>query len=108
VTEWFGSRNRIGMVHFRNCVTLTPAQHFVETFIDDGACDMLGCMQALQHHGYSGGLDPDHTPRLLGDGADTTIGWTLALGYMAALRDVVGGAGKRAERRQASIARHKL
>ena len=32
--------------------------------------------------------DPDHTPHLLGDAVDTPTGWTLALGYIAALRDV--------------------
>ena len=36
----------------------------------------------------SGGVDPDHTPHLLGDDADDPLGWTLAMGYIAALRDV--------------------
>ena len=128
VIEWFGSRQRIGMVHFRNCISSPIAagegssggagsqqqhqhQHrFVETFIDDGACDMWHCMAALQRNGYLGGLDPDHTPRMLGDTPDTTVGWSLALGYMAALRDVAAGSRSRAGRRRTaqSLARYKL
>ena len=87
VTEHFGGLDRVGMVHFRNCITKTPYLEFVETFIDDGQCDMQGCMRALVSAGYSGGVDPDHTPRMTNDSADTHIGWGLALGYIAALRD---------------------
>jgi hypothetical protein len=36
----------------------------------------------------SAGVDPDHTPHLLDDETDTPLGWTLCLGYIAALRDV--------------------
>ena len=33
--EYFGSRNRIGMVHFRN-VTVVQAGHYIEEFVDEG------------------------------------------------------------------------
>ena len=75
-------------VHFRNVRVGQPRLRFVEEFVDGGEADMRGCMAALIAHEYGGGIDPDHTPTLLHDTADTALGWTLALGYIAALRDV--------------------
>ena len=83
------------MVHFRNVIVVqAPGQcssghiHYIETFVNEGDADMAACMCALVKTGYSGGVDPDHTPHLLEDSMDTPLGWTLALGYIAALRDV--------------------
>ena len=100
-SRYFGSRQRIGMVHFRNVVVVQALGtsvagasskhqehlHYIETFVNEGDADMAACMSALVRTGYTGGVDPDHTPHLLDDDADTPLGWTLALGYIAALRD---------------------
>ena len=85
VLRHFGGRDRIGMVHFRNVRTQEPSRRYVETFIDEGQCDMAACMDALGEVGYRGGVDPDHTPGIGGD-ADGRQGWAYAVAYMRALR----------------------
>jgi D-mannonate dehydratase len=66
VIEYFGSRQRIGMVHFRNVVVVSPPApaapgqgqiHYIETFIDEGDADMAACMSALVRNGYAGGAE---------------------------------------------------
>ncbi|MBN1400519.1 MAG: mannonate dehydratase [Anaerolineae bacterium] len=84
-----GGRDRIGTVHFRNVRVETPRYKYLETFHDEGEADLLACMQAFHDVGYDGMLDPDHTPGLTDDTADTRIGWTLAIGGMIALRNAV-------------------
>lgn len=83
----FGARDRIAIVHFRNVRVEVPKERYVETFIDQGDCDMLACMKALQDVGYTGMLDPDHTPAIQEDTPDTRMGWAFAIGHMIALRD---------------------
>lgn len=85
VLRYFGDRDRIGMVHFRNVRLEEPGRRYVETFIDGGQCDMAACMEALYEVGYSGGVDPDHTPGIEGDD-DGRQGWAYAVAYMRALR----------------------
>ena len=87
--RYFGSRNRIGTVHFRNVKVEIPRFKYVETFHDDGECDMFACVQAFHDVGYDGMLDPDHTPGILGDTPDTRIGWAFAIGQMVAIRNAV-------------------
>ena len=84
--HYFGRRNRIGMVHFRNVRVQIPCYKYIETFIDDGDCDMLAAMSALKSVGYKGGLDPDHTPSIISDTVDTRMGWAFAIGHIRALR----------------------
>ena len=86
VTRELAARDRIGAVHFRNVRVLEPAVRYLETFVDAGDADMPGCMQALVDAGYSGGVDPDHTPRLTADDDQARAGWALAIGYMIGLR----------------------
>lgn len=107
IIGFLGRQQRIGMVHFRNVIlvrtpfassaTVPPENlahiHYIETFVNEGDADMAACMNALVQTGYTGGVDPDHTPHLLEDDVDTPLGWTLALGYIAALRDVYCSAG---------------
>ncbi len=82
-------RDRIGTVHFRNVRVEAPQYKYVETFIDEGECDMLACMRAFKEVGYTGMLDPDHTPGVSGDTADTRVGWAFAIGQMIAMRHAV-------------------
>lgn len=89
--HYFGARDRIGTVHFRNVRVEVPRYKYVETFIDEGDCDMFACMQALAEVGYDGMLDPDHTPGVTGDTTDTRIGWAFAIGQMVAMRNAVEG-----------------
>jgi len=89
--RYFGQRDRIGTVHFRNVRVEVPRYKYLETFIDEGDCDMLACMRAFNEVDYEGMLDPDHTPGISGDTTDTRIGWAFAVGHMLALRKAVEG-----------------
>ena len=84
--RYFGERDRIATVHFRNVCVNEPLYKYTETFIDQGECDMRACMRAFADVGYSGGIDPDHTPGITADSEESRIGWAFAIGHMIALR----------------------
>lgn len=84
--RYFGGRGRIHHVHFRNVRVRTPYTQYVETFHDEGQCDMPAAMRALQEVGYSRLILPDHTPEFSGDTPMSEMGWAFAVGYMQALR----------------------
>ncbi len=85
--EYFGARQRLGTVHFRNVRTIEPHYKYVETFHDDGDADLYACMRAFFAVGYRGQIDPDHTPGLIDDEVGTRAGWALAIGQIAAMRN---------------------
>ena len=57
--HYFGGRDRIGTVHFRNVQVEIPRYKYLETYHDDGDCDMAACMQAFP----GCGLSRPHRPR---------------------------------------------
>ena len=81
--RYFGSRDKIHHVHFRNIKGAVP--RFQESFIDDGDVDMLEALRAYAEVGYTGTIMPDHTPRVVGDSPWGARGRAYALGYMRAL-----------------------
>jgi mannonate dehydratase len=83
--RYFGRRDRINHVHFRNVRVQVPYFKYTETFHDDGEADLLACMKAFREVGYSRLIIPDHTPEIAGDTVASQIGWAWALGYMRAL-----------------------
>jgi mannonate dehydratase len=86
--RWFGRRDQINHVHFRNVVMKVPREVYVETFIDAGDNDMRACLRALHETGYPRLVHPDHVPTLPGD-TGRRGGWGYAIGQMQAmLRDV--------------------
>ena len=85
----FGGRDRIAIVHYRNVRVDIPRFMYTELFIDEGECDMGACMQAFHDVGYTGMLDPDHSPGISGDSWDNRIGWALAFGHIIGLRSAV-------------------
>ena len=91
--EYFGKKNVITFVHFRN--VRGYRQHFNETFIDDGQMDMARLMQILYDTGYKGPLRPDHVPTMAGDSNSfpgySTIGTLFAIGYIRGLIDAARG-----------------
>lgn len=87
--RWLGQRDRIGAVHFRNVHVEVPFERYVETFLDEGDCDMPACMRALHEVKFAGMLEPDHTPGIHGDTSDTWIGWAFAIGQIIALRNAI-------------------
>ena len=89
--KWFGGRDQINHVHFRNVLMQVPRERYVETFIDTGDNDMLACLRALHATGYPRLLHPDHVPTLAGD-PGRRGGWGYAVGQMKAmLRQVSAG-----------------
>ncbi len=85
--RYFGGRNKIFYVHFRNVTAPVPS--FSETFLDDGYVDMLEAMRAYRDVGFDGPMIDDHVPHVVGDSARQERSHAYAMGYMKALRDVV-------------------
>jgi mannonate dehydratase len=88
--RYFGSRDCINHVHFRNVRTITPVLDYTEVFIDEGDTDMLAAMKAFHEVGYSRMLVPDHSPIIAGDHHELGA-WGYALGYIKALRHTAEG-----------------
>jgi len=64
VCRWFGERDRINHVHYRNVRVRTPSLQYTEVFPDEGEVDMLAVMKELVRQGYPRALYPEH-PRAL-------------------------------------------
>ena len=78
--RYFGERNKIFKVHFRNVDQ--PLPHFVETFVDNGYQDMYHVAKALREVDFNGVLIPDHIPSMAGD---HRVGTAYTIAYMNAL-----------------------
>ena len=83
--RYFGERNRIHHVHFRNVRTEIPRLKYIETFHDEGDIDMRAAMAMFEKAGYRYLIVPDHTPELPGDNDRRMGGWAMAIGYMKGL-----------------------
>jgi mannonate dehydratase len=64
VCRWFGERDRINHVHYRNVRVRTPYVDYTEVFPDEGQVDMFAVMKELVRMKYARGLYPEH-PRAL-------------------------------------------
>jgi mannonate dehydratase len=79
VIRYFGSREKIFNVHFRNIKG--GFLNFQETFVDDGDVDMLACLRVYQEVGYEGMIMPDHVPGIpIPDGGRIAFAYTF--GYI--------------------------
>jgi mannonate dehydratase len=78
--HYFGEREKIFKVHFRN--VNTPLPHFVETFLDNGYMDMYKVMKALREVNFKGVVIPDHIPGMTNN---HRVGTAYTIGYMKAL-----------------------
>lgn len=87
VIRWFGERNKIFNVHFRNITGKKLA--FEETFPDEGDIDMLEAARVYSEVGYSGMLMPDHAPKISGENADT-VAFAYCYGYIRAVLQSIG------------------
>lgn len=83
VIRYFGRRNELFYVHFRDVDGTVPAFH--ETFVDEGNYDSLEIMRLLDDVGFSGMMIPDHTPHLAGDTDWEHRGRAHAIGYLSGL-----------------------
>jgi mannonate dehydratase len=64
VARYFGSRDRINHVHFRNVKVIKPYERYNEVFIDEGDNDMFAVMKELVKAKYHFLIYPEH-PRAL-------------------------------------------
>ena len=83
--RWFGERDKLFKVHFRNVSNPMP-EPWQETFIDDGYQDMYAVMRALREVGFDGAVIPDHIPEMV-NGSDSGLAYSI--GYMRALVQAV-------------------
>ncbi len=89
--EYFGKRNAIHFVHFRD--VRGNKNRFEETFHDEGKTNMHKAMQAYYDIGFRGPMRPDHVPTMARDSNEhpgySTIGALYAVGYMRGLIEAV-------------------
>ncbi len=64
VCRYFGSRDRINHVHFRNVRVRKPYEKYTEVFLDEGQVDMFAVMKELVRQKYPRAVYPEH-PRAL-------------------------------------------
>jgi len=83
----FGGQGKIIYVHFRDVQGQVPC--FNECFINEGNVDTLAVVQALKEVDFTGFMITDHVPRMVDDTGWGHRGRAYALGYMAALIEVV-------------------
>ena len=86
VIRYFGSRQKIFNVHFRNIRGLRD--EFVETFPDDGDVDLVKAIQTYKEVGYPYLLMPDHVPTAPGDPGGLQS-FAFCYGYIRALIQTV-------------------
>ena len=60
VCHYFGSRDRINHMHYRNPHVMKPYEKYVEGFIDEGDVNMLAVMRELVKQKYPRELYPEH------------------------------------------------
>ena len=85
VIRYFGSRNKIFNVHFRNIVG--HRLNFREAFPDEGDINFLECARVYREVGYDGMLMPDHAPQIEGD--RTGLAFAFEIGYIQAIVQTV-------------------
>ncbi len=64
VCRYFGSKDCINHVHYRNVRVQKPYEKYTEVFIDEGQVDMFAVMKELVRQKYPRGLYPEH-PRAI-------------------------------------------
>jgi len=86
VVRWFGSRNKIFNVHFRN-IRGHRSDFVAEMFPDEGDVDFVKVLKVYREVGYPYLLMPDHAPRVAGPGYEwgANENFAFEFGYIRAL-----------------------
>ena len=87
--EYFGSRDTIFLVHYRNL--MGKRYSFREALPDEGDMDFHRVLKALKDVGYCYGIDPDHIPSTDDDPKGTYQGYAYCFGYINAMIQAVYG-----------------
>jgi mannonate dehydratase len=82
VIRWFGTRDKIFNVHFRNI--RGKRLSFMEVFPDEGDMDMWASVRVYAEVGYKYMLMPDHVPSL-SDDPRHAVAFAYCFGYIRAL-----------------------
>ena len=85
--RYFGIRDKIHFVHFRNVTGTVPT--FAESFIDEGYVDMVRAMRTFREVGFDGPMVEDHVPVMCAGPAQWPAR-AFALGYMRAAMQAAG------------------
>jgi mannonate dehydratase len=96
VCRYFGSRDRINHVHFRNVRVERPREKYTEVFLDEGQVDMFAVMRELVRQKYPRLVYPEHPRALDADrqmpgpkpyypGGGSYIGYAYNVGYARAM-----------------------
>lgn len=64
VCRFFGGKDRINHVHFRNVRVVKPYEKYTEVFLDEGQVDMFAVMRELVRQRYARAIYPEH-PRAI-------------------------------------------
>ena len=67
VCRYFGARDCINHVHYRNVKMRVPREQYTEVFLDEGEADLFAVMQELVRQGYPRLIYPEHPPLLDAD-----------------------------------------
>jgi mannonate dehydratase len=74
VCRYFGSRDRINHVHYRNVIVMKPYERYREVWIDEGMNNMFAVMKELVKNKYRFQIYPEHQRRLDYDAERGRIG----------------------------------
>lgn len=85
--RYFGSRDKILYVHFRDVKGTVPK--FQETFVNTGNVNMLRALRTYKEVGFKGFLIDDHVPHLIDDTDWGHRSRAFAIGYVTALLEIV-------------------
>jgi mannonate dehydratase len=86
VIRYFGQRQKIFNVHFRNIAG--GFGNFTETFPDNGSVDMPRALRIYREVGFKGMVMPDHAPAIEGD-TERLRAFSYCFGYIQALLQVL-------------------
>ena len=101
VCRYFGSRDRINHVHFRNVRVQKPREKYEEVFLDEGQVDMFAVMKELVRQKYTRLIYPEHPRALDADryipgrqtyypGGGSYVGYAYNIGYARAMLQAAG------------------
>jgi mannonate dehydratase len=83
VIRYFGSRNKIFNVHFRNI--RGHQDDFMGAFPNEGSVDVVEALNVYREIGYTGLLMPDHKPRVPDIANPELQNFAFAFGYIRGL-----------------------
>jgi len=89
VAKYFGERDQMNHVHFRNVLVQKPYERYTEVWIDEGLNNMFAVMKQLVKNKYRLQIYPEHYRRLDYDSERGPIGgYPGAGGYAAAAYNI--------------------